>query len=64
MTDNLSLRSPQKLNLCYNYKKEQITLSPQAYLPTCEIEKQPLNGVSCTDNRFYVTLEKFLINYP
>lgn len=39
-------------------------LSPQAYLPTCEIEKQPLNGVSCTDNRFYVTLEKFLINYP
>ena len=31
-TDNLSLGSLEKLNLCYNYNKEEITTPPQTYL--------------------------------
>ena len=31
-TDNLSLGNPEKLNMCYDYKKEEIALPPQTCL--------------------------------
>ena len=59
----LSLESPEKLNLCYNYIKEKISQYWRICV-TCKLEKQPLGGPCCTGNGFYHTLGKCLGKQP
>ena len=63
VTYNLSLGSSEKLNLFYKYKK-RITLHHRHICVTCKLRKQSLNGVSYTENCFYLTLGKSLVNHP
>ena len=55
----LSLESPEKLNLCYNYIKEKISQHWRICV-TCKLEKQPLGSPCCTGNGFCHTLGKCL----